>query len=263
METMRYSETKKSMKFPIFCLSLFLIIGTVIIVMAIKNEPEPQIVGSTEIQRLVEVDTDSETESKNNLNDLKYIIKDRTISDTSNKKIKSNMILPEVYINGQESEDLNAQIEAKFTGLFDALKEKMASADNKFTFKVTYKSYENIVGDKKILSLTLYQRIIDDEGKNATTEKVETYNIDLAKNEFIKSSEIISDILGNDYKDLVKNSVKDNVVSKKMVNEKDFIYAYTGLENFYIKEGEIHLIFNEEEIVDKKYSVLDIVIEKK
>ena len=69
-------------------------------------------------------------------------------------------------------------------------------------------------------------------------------------------------MLGKDYKMIVRNSIKGYVVSKKLMDESDFTYALTGLENYYIKDSKIHIIFNEGELVDKKHGVLDITIEE-
>ena len=46
-----------------------------------------------------------------------------------------------------------------------------------------------------------------------------------------------------------------------MMNESDFTYATTGLEEFYIKDSNLHIVFNAGELVDKKYNVVDVTIE--
>ena len=47
------------------------------------------------------------------------------------------------------------------------------------------------------------------------------------------------------------------IVENKMVSEDDeFVYALTGMENYYIKDEVFHIIFNEGELVDKKYKVV-------
>jgi len=45
-----------------------------------------------------------------------------------------------------------------------------------------------------------------------------------------------------------------------MIKSDEYIYSYTGLEKYYIKENKFHLLFNPGELVDKKYSILDIII---
>ena len=62
-------------------------------------------------------------------------------------------------------------------------------------------------------------------------------------------------VLGTDYKSKVKNSVKDYVVKNCDVDGTTFIYTMSGLESYYIKDGEFHIIINSDTIVDKKYGV--------
>jgi hypothetical protein len=261
METMRYNETKKSSKGVIFGLLLFSLIGGAIIFFAIKSETKPVVVGQTksDVQRLV--DTEASTNKKEENSAISYEVKDKTSVDKSNQKIKSNITLPEIYVAGEALTDINETIDKKYTELFSGLKEQLASAKNNFTYTVTYNSYDNMVGSDKILSLTLYQRVTDDAAKKNTSEKIETYNIDLATKKQVDQADTALEILGKDYKSKIGDSVKNYVVSKKMISEADFTYVVTGLENFYIKESKFHIVFNEGELVDKKYSVIDITVE--
>ena len=73
-------------------------------------------------------------------------------------------------------------------------------------------------------------------------------------------SDIFVSILGIDYKTQIKSVVKDYVVSKNMMKEEEYTYAITGLENFYIRDSKLHIVFNEGELVNTKYGVLDIVV---
>lgn len=65
---------------------------------------------------------------------------------------------------------------------------------------------------------------------------------------------------GATYKDKIKQKLEEHVVSNKMIDKDEYKYSYTGLEAFYIKDSEFHLIFNPGEIVEKKHSILDITI---
>ena len=56
--------------------------------------------------------------------------------------------------------------------------------------------------------------------------------------------------------------IKTDLGNRVMIEEDKYTYALTGLENYYIKEGVFHIIFNEAELVDKKFKVLDIEIAK-
>jgi len=137
----------------------------------------------------------------------------------------------------------------------------MKSAENKFTYTVTYNKYENVIGDKKILSLTIYQRVIDDASKKSTTNKVESYNIDLSTKKVVEQQDIMLDLFGKEYKSKVNEVIKNYVISKGYISESNYTYTLTGLENYYIKDEKMHILFNEDEIVDKQYGVLDIIIE--
>ena len=84
--------------------------------------------------------------------------------------------------------------------------------------------------------------------------------LDVAKKEAVKLNEILLLYYGADYKAIAKNKIKDYLVSNKMIKEDEFTYAITGLENFYIKDSKVHMIFNSEEIVNSKYGIIDITI---
>ncbi|MEG0873118.1 MAG: hypothetical protein RSE00_02490 [Clostridia bacterium] len=260
METMRYGETKKSSKGLVIGLFLFVIIGGTIIFLAIKSEPEQVIVGQTksDIQRLANTQK-SDLASKNAA--ITYEIGTKKISDKSNSKIKSNMELPVISIDGTPLSEENEKIEKKYSELYGGLKSQMSTAENNFTYIVSYNSYDNMVGSQKILSVTIYQRVTDDAAKKNTTEKVDTINIDLATKQEVKQSDVTIEMFGKDYKQKITESVTNYLVSKKMMKSSEATYALTGLENYYIKDGKFHIVFTEGEVVDKKHGVLDITIE--
>ncbi len=261
METMRYQETRKSYKGFIIGFFLFIIIGGGVIYLGIREEKTPQVVGKNneETQSLMNVETTNEESIDITSIDVK--VDENKITDTENKKMKANITLPVVTINSEELTDINNKINEEYTSRYTSLKKEMESAENNFTYTVTYNTYDNTVGNKRILSITIYQRVIDDATKDTTTDKVETYNIDLVTKKIISQSDVLFDILGKDYNTLLKNSIKNYVVSNSMISEEDFNYTPTGLENFYIKDSKLHIILNENELVDKKYGVIDITIE--
>lgn len=263
METMRYQEDKKSSKGPIIAFFLFVIIGGALIVLALKSESEPQIIGQnkSDVQNLVDL-SNEESVPVINLADIEYKVEEKKITDKENSSIKANITIPVISIGDSKLEELNKKIDDQYTQRFLSLKEQMKDAEHKYTYTVTYNQYDNTIANKRILSVTLYQRVIDDAANKSTTEKVECFNIDLETGEEIAESDMLISMLGKDYKMIVKNSVKGYVVSKKMMEESDFTYALTGLENYYIKDSKIHIIFNEGELVDKKHGVLDITIEE-
>ena len=266
METMRYQENKKNSKWPIFAFLSFVIIGGALIYIGISNEDEPEIIGKTrdEVQSLVDIyskETISKIDDENiNINDITFKVNDEKYVDSSNSKFKADIILPRITIDESELTGINEEIKNKYTDLFKSIKEEMTSVENKFTFKTSYKYYDNVIGDRRILSITIYQRIIDDGDQTSTTDKVETYNIDLNTKEIVEESTIALSMFGKEYKTIIKNSVKNYVVNNNMIKSEEFVYALTGLENYYIKDGKLHIIFNPKELVDEKYNVLDIEI---
>lgn len=269
METMRYQENKKSGKWPIIFFSIFVVVGGALIALGIANEDAPQIVGGTreEVQGLVDIYAeetmaDIYEEEKIDISEITYNIIDETVTDDSNKNFGASIVLPKITIMEEELISINTEIKDKFTKLYDSLKSEMDSVENSFTFKTSYKVYDNVIGDRRILSITIHQRIVDDNEGTTTTDKIVTYNIDLAKKELIEESDIALVIFGKEYKTIMKNVIKDYVIKNNMMEEDKFVYALTGLENYYIKDGVFHIIFNEAELVDKKYKVLDIEIVK-
>lgn len=265
METMHYSEKRKSSKGPVIALLLFMIIGGAIIVYGISTEEEAVVVGTQEsdIQRLVEMEKEDTQTIKNENESITYTVEDVKYNDTSNSKIKSDMTLPKISIQGEELTEINTDIDAEYNNLFSKLKEQMASAESKYTYVVSYKVYENMIEEKKVVSITVYQRVRDDSAKKNTTEKVTTYNIDLASKKLITESEVAQSLLGKNYKSIIKETVQEYVVQEGMMKESEFTYALTGLEDYYVKEGVFHIIFNEGKLADEKYGLLDIEVKSK
>ena len=244
METMRINEPKKNSKWPVVLLFLFLAVGGVIIYLAISNEQEPVVIGSKEpeMNKLVNIEDNTE-EKLNEAQNVGVEVKNVRFQDKSNSKWKSNMTIPQVYINGEALEELNKEIENKYTNVFNSSKENMKNVESNYTYTVTYNSYENMVGTKKILSL------------------ITTYNINVVSKEKLTLGSIATDVLGKDYKSIIRSNLLNYVVSENMMSESDFTYATTGLEEFYIKDSNLHIVFNAGELVDKKYNVVDVTIE--
>lgn len=263
MNTMRYVETKKSSKGVVFAIVLFIILGCGIIYFAMSNEQEPVTVGSTggNMQSLIDVEDTEDEIPIDDLNAIEYNVKDKKISDSSVAKFKSNMTLPVISIDGEELSDLNSTIESEFTSMFNTLKESNKNADNSYTYAVSYSSYNNIVNDKRVLSITTWERINDNQSKStAAIDRCKTYNIDMKTKKLLKQSDVLAGLLGSDYKSKIKDAVKNYVVNeKKYISEAEYKYTCTGIEEFYIKDGVLHLIFNEDDLVKDKY--MDITIE--
>jgi len=267
METMKLTEKKKSSKGVVIGLLLFFVIGGAILFVALKMEDEPITVGANiddeQTQNLVKVEENDKDEELKKTAEITYNVEENEIIDKSNKKMKANIKIPVISVDNEKLDNINNEINKYYTEMYNGLKEKMSSASSNYTYKVTYNVYDNIVEDKRIISVTIYERIVDDGAAKNTMNKIKTYNIDVStKEQIIQSSDIAQSIFGKEYKTIIRDAIKEYVVSNKMVSESDFTYTYTGLKPFYIKENKFHLIFNEGDIVDSKYGVLDIIVEK-
>ena len=275
METMRYSEVRKPSKAPVIGFIAFVILGVSFIVFGVYIEEHNSLFGGKgdTVLGLVDIydnenvniykdkeDTEP-TIKAGNFNEITYLVTDKKFSDKSNSKIKSNITIPQINIDGILLEEINKKIEEEYTTRFSGFKETLASADNSYTYKVTYKVYENVIGDKKIVSITIWQRTVDDSSGNSVFDKIDTHNIDIVTKEEVSVENVAKDILGDEYKTKVKAGVKSYVVANCGESEEKFLYTMSGMESFYIKEGKFHIIINSETIVDKKYGVLDITIE--
>lgn len=256
---MRFREEKKSHKLAIFLIVLFVAIGTTFIYFAVKNEKEPQIIGqkTSDMQSLIDVEAAQSNSQSVDVDSKTYKIDDKDLSDSSNSKFKGSIHVPVISIDGQKLDSVNSDIEKKYSELFNTLKDQNKSSNNSFTYKVSYNSYDNKVGAIRLLSITIHERIVDNQSGNTTYEKVSSYNIDFKDNGLLKGTDVIADALGSDCKDKIKQQIKDYVVNNGYMKASDYNYSFTGLENFYIKDGNFHIIFNKGELVDK---YIDITI---
>lgn len=262
METMRYREEKKSHKGAIFAIFLFILIGSSIIIFAVKNEKDPEIIGQTtsDVQSLVDVDNAQNKVTVDDLKKMTYKVDSKDLSDSSNTKFKGNIKVPVITINDKKLDDINSEIEKNYSELFSKLRDENKNSEHKFTYTVSYSTYDNMIGNRRILSITIYERIVDNEDGGTTYDKVTSYNIDFKDGKKLTGNDVIIDALGSDAKDKIKEEVKDYVVSKGYMKSSDYTYAYTGLESFYFDEkGLFHIIFNKGDLVDK---YIDITINK-
>lgn len=87
--------------------------------------------------------------------------------------------------------------------------------------------------------------MLEDGTSNESLNKKYTYNIDLLTGEVIDQIDVVVDMLGSSYKDAIKESLSNYLEKNNILKKENYNYAYTGLENFYIKDGlELHFIFN-------------------
>lgn len=268
METIRFTERKRTTKWPAIIVTSFLIIGGCFVGYAIKNEDNPKMLGfssatvTTESDGLENVGK-TDAEKLEQIMNLNYEIKDISSIDKSTKNFVSDIHIPTIYVDGKEIVELNAKIQSEYTTRFDNLKSQMSKAESNYSFNVTYTYFDNIVGLRKIVSLVVKQQIIDTDSQKVTSEKVTTYNIDLSSKDTITQNDVLSDILGKDYKDILKKQVKDYVISNGYTTEENYNYEITGLENFYIQDSKFHIVFNgDSDSIAKTTDVIDIEIQR-
>lgn len=259
METMNYNKVRKGSGAGIVSFILIIVLGTVVVFYGMANEPEAVILGE---DALVDVYEEPVIDAvSDNVEELEYKVSNATIKETSGK-FKANITLPKISVNGEGLLDINENIKTKFNNRYTTLKsENATSLENKFTYKVTFKKYETILeSGETIVSFTIYERIIDDSKGIDTMYNLYGYTINVNTKKLLTQEDIAPTILGSTYLEKIREGVKNHIVSEKMMSEEDYIYSITGLEEFYIKEGKFHIIFNTGEIVNKKYEHLDIII---
>lgn len=267
METMSYNKIKKKKSSAgVYAYFTFLILGTTLVAYSIINEPKPTVLGQDPLKNveIYEEETETEETISENTIDIEAITYDIGSTSVTNKEgnFSINMTLPVVSINSVNVDEINSEIKKHYEERANTLLDQMKSVENKFTYKVTFKKYENKVGDRRIVSITLHERIIDNAAGTTTTDRVDAYNIDLAEQKVITQEETAVEVLGSNYSALIREQVKQTVIASKMIAEDKYNYTITGLEQFYVKENKFHMLLNEGEVVDKSYGVVDVTITK-
>lgn len=265
METMSYNKIKKkNNNIGVYAFFLFIILGTGLVAYSIINEPEPTVLGEDPLKDIEIYEEETEEvlgENTVNIDEITCKV-DSKSSTSKNGNFSINMTLPVISINGATLDEINTEIQNHYDERAKALLEQMKSAENKFTYKVTHKVYENKVGERRIVSITVHERIIDNAKGTTTTDRVDAYNIDLVEGKVLNQEETALEILGSNYSALIREQVKSTVIASKMIAESKYDYTITGLEQFYVKNNSFHMLLNEDEVVDKKYGVVDIEITK-
>lgn len=260
METMDYKKINKNKSnVGIFLILLFIVFGSAVVIYSIINEPEPIIIGQDALVDVYEDETIVTVAEP--VKEINYKVNSRIKTETSGN-FNVNISLPQISVDGIELYDINNNIYNQFEQRYTTLKEENAKdLENKFTYKLTYKKYENTLeSGEKIISITIYERIIDDSKGVDTMYKIYGYTINLNNKVMLTQDDIAADLLGPTYKTLIREKVKAYVINNNMIPEDKYIYSMTGLEEFYIKEEKLHIIFNTGELVNSKYEHLDIII---
>lgn len=258
METMDYNRINGEKKGPgLFVFFFFVIVGTITIIYLMMNEPEPLIIGQDAMVDIYNEDVlNFEIDTSYEVNEIKIM--------DSDSNFKSNIYIPEIIVAKEPLEEINEEIYNKFVERYEHLKtENEENLENKFTYKLSFQEYYNeFENGKKILSIRIYERIVDDNLAKLTTYNVYGYNIDLETKEILTQEDIASVCLGTDFNKLIRNQVKTYVIENEMITAEEYKYSITGLEESYIKEGKFVIVFNKEQIVDAKHGYLEITINK-
>ena len=259
METMNYNrDNKNNSKKGIAMFVTFSVIGIVACFYMIKNEPEPKVLGQDMYIKTTSENVDIYEEEKIDISKIEYSIKNNTSKSTSGK-FSSNIQVPALTVNQEKLVDINEEIFNKFAKRYNKVKSEVTDLENSFTYKVTYNKYESTVNDKRLLSFTFYERIIDNSTGEDVTYKLYGYTIDLATKKVLTQDEAASAILGSTYKNIIKEKIKDYAISKGYFNSNTYSYTLTGFEEYYVKEKKLHIMFNVGEMGDNK-DYIDIII---
>lgn len=272
MEMMNYNKRgKKNSKVGLFGFILFTVVGTSMVFYMINNEPKPVILGENMYIPVGSENVDGDSNSNGNENDnevsiyteeylkaIKYNVKQNVKRETDGN-MKLNLSVPSIYIDGEPLSEINNTILAKFIERYDAVKAQSGALENKFTYKVTHNTYESMLNGRRVLSFTLYERTIDDMTGEETRYKLYGLTVDLATKQILTQDDIGPTILGNTYKNEIKSAVKEHLITKKIYKIDNYSYTMTGMEEFYVKDGKLHIMFNPGELKTNK-DYIDIVI---
>lgn len=263
MELMNYNRhSKGGAKLGLFGFIMFTCVGTLMVFFMIKNEPKPVVLGENMYIPVGSVNVYKENEvdiySVDYLKAITYKVT-KSLEKSTKGNLKLNLSIPVISIDGKKVTDINDKILAKFNERYEAVKSQAESLENKFTYKVTYNAYESMLENKRVLSFTFYERIIDDLAGVDTTYKLYGVTIDLATKQILTQDEIAPVILGASYKNQIKSKVKEQLITKKLFTIDNYSYTMTGLEEFYVKDGNFHIMFNPGELGENK-DYIDIVI---
>ncbi len=270
METMHFREVKrKSYKLPIFLLSCFFVTGTALLTYAIHNEKEPVVLGRN-YSNLEAIRSLEEMEALQNVEDtnvnvdfnLLYTAEEISYTDDEDKKVKANIVLPSITVGDTELISFNKMLYDNFLLAFNNAKETMKNADNTFEYNVSYYIYNNSIGSENIVSIVINESLIDTDTSDKATEKIYTYNINLEDKLTINQEDIIIDLLGSDYNNIIKTEIQDYIIDGNYMSQDNYNYNYTQMENFYIKDGTLYLVFNQAEISKDIKLILYIEIKK-
>ncbi|MBR1883996.1 MAG: DUF3298 domain-containing protein [Clostridia bacterium] len=230
------------------------------------NEEEPVVVGNSGSLYTGDIPVVAEQDALINITeedmDSMFDVKTQYLYDNSNEKIKSDLSIPFLYIDGKEQTEFNKNLEEKYTKTFESFKETMQDVEHSFTYKVYYVVFSNVVKNEPVVSIIVTEKMVDDETKAESLKKRSAYNINIKTKEVLEQRDVVISLLGSSYKEAIKESVIAYLEENGMAKRDEYKYAYTGFENFYIKKGKLHLIFSPGEIADKSYGILEVELNR-
>lgn len=257
METMNYDKIKNKSNAPFISFAVFIMLGSGVVAYTLMNEQKPIVIGENP---LVEVNS-SNVKEEEPKKEISYTIKSitRTENDAS---YKAKIVLPEISIDDVELTDINEDIKNRFVTKYELLEQDTAgNLENDFTYKVSYETFKIEAKDTTLLSILISETITAGKSEVFSAKKY-GYVIDLSEKKFLTEDEAAPHILGYSYRNDIKDNIKDYIVGNDIESEENYNYSITGLEEFYIKEDEFHIIFNPSEPFDEKYGIIDITIKE-
>jgi hypothetical protein len=149
-----------------------------------------------------------------------------------------NVKVPKVSDTGKEDMDkaINDKIQSKIDELVNSVKERSKESDSDGNIVHVDISYEIYLQNSKLLSLAINNR----ETYASSYEYKTFYNYDLENDKELS----LSDLLGEDYKNIVREKIKSEI-SERLKKNSDFMYNITTEDidkledfNFYINKDE-------------------------
>lgn len=234
-----------------------------IIAYSVINEPTPRVIGNNQFANIEEENASQNIEDKKRFVEVKVEFKDKEDEDLSSKKVSATYTFPTLYLEDEAYTTLNNEIENNARGVFATLKQSMAeNVESQYKFILSNKSYDAVLNTKQIVSMVVTEKMIDDKTKESTYLKVKSYNLNVTTREKISSYEAALEVYGTEYKTKVTDAINAYLISRSMKTADDTKYVYSGLESWYISEGEMHIMLNPGDAADEKFGVIDVVVPK-
>lgn len=256
MELMNYNRIgNNKSNTSVVMLLLFIILGSGIVVYGIMNEPKPKVLGENALVEVNSIYTENAIEKK----DIAYNI--TSILRTEKKtNYQASITVPQLEVDGVLLTDINNEIKQRFYTKYDDLSvQGENSLENTFLYKVKFQKYESEINNQKILSI-VFTETITAKDNQTFSDKQYAYVINLNDRKILTQDDIGAMILGYNYRNILKSNIKVTVIQNGLMTEDNYSYSLTGIEECYVKDSVIHVIFNSGSNFDKLTKVLDIEV---